>query len=280
MGVPGTFIFSHPGSNMAQNCIDEPRIPGFYETDFIKTSCKPFKIVRNHPRAMMFIHGLTGSPADYRAYAAPFVAAGYDVFVPLWPGHGSHISFLEHLGYRELFIPFAPLMNYLTRHYQEVHITALSYGAIIGADLALGHSLNTISFLAPAFLLNDVQERNMAWVKRLKMYRYRSRVTKKKINPKFTGDGTTYNEIALLPAVELHKRCARIKGTLKGLSLPVFHAHGEEDGTTPAQPNHQFLKNTFPDYRFLLVKGAKHVLPVEPGWEDLVCEHLKWLKGP
>ncbi len=279
MGVPAAFIFSHPGSNMAPNHIDEQQIPGFYETDFVKTCCKPFKIVRNHPRAMMFIHGLTGSPADFRAYTAPFVEAGYDVFVPLWPGHGSHISFLERLGYRELFIPFTPLMNYLTRHYRAVHITALSYGAIIGADLALDHSLHTISFLAPAFLLNEVQERKMVWVKRLKMYRYRSRISKHKINPEFEGDGTTYDEIALLPAVELHKRCARIRGTLNGRSLPVFHAHGERDGTTPLQGNRQFLENTFPNYRFHLVKGAGHVLPVEPGWQELASEHLQWLKG-
>ena len=104
-------------------------IPGFTSDRQVKPECAPFSMEGSNKQAMLLIHGLTGTPQDFRNYARYYFDAGYDVFVPLWPGHGSHISILERLGYREYFIPFPPLMRWLRERYMRVHITALSYGS-------------------------------------------------------------------------------------------------------------------------------------------------------
>jgi len=259
----------------------QEQIPGFYRDSHVKPECRPFCRVEGNGKVMLFVHGLTGSPADFREYVNPYVEAGYDVFVPLWPGHGSHISLLERLTYRELFIPFEPLMGYLKSRYEEIHVTALSYGSIIAADLVLKHPSRTLSFLAPAFYLAVPKEKSIAWAKRLKMHRFRKRVPKARI--KENGEPTqrddyTYDAIALLPALELHERSEAIRGQLAQCAIPVFHAHGDKDPTTPFHSNHLFLKEIMANYHYYQVPNGEHVLPLDPGNGAMAQAHLKWLE--
>lgn len=258
----------------------EERIPGFYRDDHVKPDCRPFHRVGDNGRVMVFVHGLTGSPADFRDYATPYFNAGYDVFTPLWPGHGSHISILERLTYKELFIPFEPLMKYLKERYEEIHVTALSYGSIIAADLVLRHPTRTISFLAPAFYLTQAKEKSITWARRLNMHRFRKRVPKAKLKEDgqpAQRDDYTYDAIALLPAVELHKRSEAIREQLTACQIPVFHAHGNKDETTSHVTNHQFLKG-MDHYSYHEVEKGQHVLPLDPSRDQLAQTHLQWLE--
>ncbi len=260
---------------------DQERIPGFYQDSRVKPECMPFSRVEGNEKVMLFVHGLTGSPADFREYVNPYVEAGYDVFVPLWPGHGSHISLLERLTYKELFIPFEPLMKYLMGRYGEIHVTALSYGAIIGADLVLRHPTRTLSFLAPAFYLTVAKEKSLAWAKRLRMHRFRKRVPKAKLKEDgqpVQRDDFTYDAIALLPALELHDRSEVIRKELATCEIPVFHAHGTKDDTTPHHSNHAFLKGVMANYSYYQVDNGVHVLPLDPACLDMAQAHLQWLE--
>ena len=257
------------------------QIPGFYTNQHVKPECAPFALMEGHKQAMLFVHGLTGSPADFRQFTKTY-ANHYDVFTPLWPGHGSHISYLERLTYKELFIPFEPLMAWLQERYEKVHVTALSYGCILAADLVLRRSAATFTTLAPAFYLTVEQEKKMVWVKRFHIHKFRKRVSKSKVRSSFSSgdrDAYTYDDIATVPAVELHLRSAEIRPQLKDLEMPVFHAHGNADRTTPHHSNHAFLKQQIQDYIYHEFEDAGHVLPTEACADELTLLHLQWLEA-
>ena len=225
-----------------------------------------------------FFHGLTGSPADFRPFVGPYVAAGYDVVVPLMPGHGSHVSLLERLTYRELSIPFHPLVGYLRGRYQQVHLVALSYGSIPAAEVSLSLPVTTLSFLAPAFFLHEKKEKDMLWAKRLRIHHFRNRIPKNKTRTEdFSGDANVYGAVPLGPARELHDRARMIRERLGELDLPVFHAHGDADPTTSFTANHQFLKRTLRDYHFYPIHDGLHVLPLDAHKDALAAAHLAWL---
>ena len=256
-------------------------IPGFSLDPQVRPQCAPFSMEAGNPRAMLLIHGLTGTPQDYRNYAKHYFEAGYDVFAPIWPGHGSHISILERLSYREFFIPFPPLMRRLTERYAKVHVTALSYGCIIAADVALGQPPATLTFLAPAFYLTVQTERKIALMKGLRMP-LTGRVRKKKINKEgkpIKRVTFTYDAIPAASVLAMHGRCQAIRPQLSALAMPIFHAHGDRDDTTAMHSNHQFLSKTIADYHFYHVPGGEHILPIDPGQEAMARAHLAWLKG-
>ncbi|MEZ0323098.1 MAG: alpha/beta fold hydrolase [Hydrogenothermaceae bacterium] len=46
-------------------------------------------------KAVILLHGLTGSPVELKWVAKDFKRAGYDVFTPILPGHCSSIEKLK-----------------------------------------------------------------------------------------------------------------------------------------------------------------------------------------
>jgi carboxylesterase len=255
-------------------------IPGFSLNPLVKPLCKPFALVAGNPRSLLFIHGFTGSPADFKDFAARYHAAGFDVFVPLMPGHGSHVSQLEGLGYKELLIPFPAVYDYLREHYGEVHLSALSFGCIPVTDLALSHPPRTLCFLAPAFFLTPEQERKIGWARRLRMQKFRGRMPKTKVRAGFkdNGDPNSYNAVAIRAALELHERAAALRARISELHMPVFHAHGGRDLTTPAEANHVFLEQNIANYHYLVLPDAGHVLPMEKCNQFLMQQHIAWME--
>lgn len=261
--------------------LQPPQIPGFYRHEGVAEECLPFAHLQGRDRVVVFFHGFTGSPHDFRNYARPYVAAGFDVVVPLIPGHGSHISRLERLGFRELYIPFEPLADWLLPRYRQVHLVGLSYGAILTAQLAMNRRFASLSFLAPAFFLTADSERNLALVQRLRLYLVKGRVAKTTAsrNQAFRPHPYTYAHIPFRPATELLSRARQIREQLKGLPWSVFHGHGDADDTTPLLENRALLAHSFDDYTFFRVRNGTHVLPLSVGAADLALAHITWLEA-
>ncbi len=261
-------------------------LPGLQIHPGIKPECRPFSLVKNHDRCIVFIHGFTGSPADFRQFANIYHNKGYDVFVPLVPGHGSHVSMLQDLTFRELFIPFVPLFKRLRRRYRQVHITGLSYGGVIAGTLVLAcPQADSLSLFAPAFFLTVDGEKKAGWVKKFGLHNLVGRISKSDLR----GDpgerlpaNFEYTDVPLKPAVSLHDQSERIRPRLKEITMPVFYAHGDADGTTPFISNRDLMMRLMPRAQFVHIKGGLHVLPTDPNAQYLAERHLQWLEetGP
>ena len=256
-------------------------IPGFYNHPGVHPECAPFARMTGKKRVMVFVHGFTGSPADFAEYVELYEASGFDVVVPLLPGHGSHISYLERLGIREIFIPFKPMFHFLFQRYEEVHVIGLSYGAVLTASLALDLPPKTLSFFAPAFFLTEVNERKSSWIRRLGLQRFIRRIDKTRMRR----DGTfrpisfTYDQLPLAIAMEFHEQSSRTRPRMSGLKLPIFHAHDDRDDTTCADANHVFLRETVHNYTYFRTNDEVHVITIGPSRERVARAHLDWLEG-
>ncbi|CAM2007468.1 alpha/beta hydrolase [Acanthopleuribacter pedis] len=261
---------------------DNESLPGLQAHSGLKPECVPFSLVANRDQCVVFIHGFTGSPADFRDFAKRYQAAGYDVFVPLVPGHGSHVSMLQDLTWRELFVPFVPLLKRLRRRYKRVHVTGLSYGGVIASTLVLTcPQADTLSLFAPAFFLTVSSEKKAGLVKKFGLHNLIGRITKADLRG---DDGERlsanheYTSVPLRPAVALHDQSERIRPRLKEIKVPVFYAHGDADGTTPFISNRDLMTRLIPRAHFVHVKGGLHVLPTDPNAAFLAERHLAWLE--
>lgn len=260
--------------------IDPQKIPGFYQHAQVRPESRPFALLAEHDEAIVFLHGFTGSPYDYQNFVQTYHKGGYDVIVPLIPGHGSHVAHLERLTYTELFIPFIPLVDYLKPRYKKLHMVGLSYGAVLTTDLVMQRPVDSVSYLAPAFFLAEGSERNMRMVRRFKIHAIRNRIAKAKTRAQkfFNTTSGTYGHIPFGPAVALHEHSEALRPQMLGLPWHVFHAHGDRDDTTPLEANRRFLSQAFDDYHFYHVPKGTHVLPRSEGWQGLAQAHLNWLE--
>lgn len=226
------------------------------------------------------MHGLTGSPNDFETYAAHFKNQ-FDVYVPLLPGHGSHVCHLQDLTVRELMIPLPPLLAYLGRIYQKVHLVGLSYGAILAISATLEQPVTSLTLMAPAFFLTPRSEKHMRLIRKTRAHRWLSRLKKTSVYRKKNfalSNPHTYQSVALRPTESLHQLAGEMVGRLGSLSMPVLHMHGDCDDTTPLQPNHELLKMRLKRYDFLSISGGRHVLTLAKNNDALASHHLNWLQ--
>jgi len=254
------------------------QLPGLYQSALTDAKKRPFYHLDGRDEVVVFIHGFTGSPADFQLFCPTYRDAGFDFVVPLMPGHGSHAASLEGLSFRELFIPYCPLITSLRKRYRKVHVVGLSYGGVIATRLALLQAVDSLCLLAPAFFLDRKSEFKMRWVKRLRLYRFKSRIKKDaRVTANLVQPNLSYPAIPLYPAVELHDQARILRHHIRKLKPPVLHVHGDNDLTTPIQRNRQFLRRHIPQYHFELAQGGPHILPLCPQYEHIANTHLSWL---
>jgi carboxylesterase len=107
-------------------------------------------------RAVVGFHGFTGYAGELALPAQRLFEAGFDVFVPRYPGHGTNgDDFLQSNGKQWLaeaerqYLEIAPLYN-------EVSFIGHSMGGIIGVILAQRHAIKRMVLYAPALQIPGI----------------------------------------------------------------------------------------------------------------------------
>jgi carboxylesterase len=92
------------------------------------------------PPGALVVHGLTGSPHSVAGLAGALAAVGFDVEVPLLPGHGTSPEDLAGVGWPEWQAAVADAYQaVLARTGGPVVLAGLSVGGALAAGLAAAH---------------------------------------------------------------------------------------------------------------------------------------------
>lgn len=83
-------------------------------------------------KAVLLLHGLTGTPSEMRFLGEHLNRAGYHVRAPLLPGHGTDIKDLNKTTWRDWFGRAEIDFLSLSAHFEKVFIAGLSMGGLIG----------------------------------------------------------------------------------------------------------------------------------------------------
>ncbi len=85
---------------------------------------------------VLVLHGLTGSPASVRPWAAHLNEAGYAVSVPRLPGHGTRWQDLNTTRYADWYRGAEAALEELATECDQVVAAGLSMGGCLALDLA------------------------------------------------------------------------------------------------------------------------------------------------
>jgi carboxylesterase len=91
---------------------------------------EPFEL-SGTTKAVLLLHGLTGTPSEMRFLGDHLNRAGYHVRAPLLPGHGTDIKDLNKTTWRDWFGRAEIDFLSLSAHFEKVFIAGLSMGGLI-----------------------------------------------------------------------------------------------------------------------------------------------------
>jgi carboxylesterase len=121
----------------------------------VRKSARPWAMIHEEAvaKAVLLCHGYTGYPGELIRPGTDLFAAGFDVYCPRYPGHGT--SGNDFLASRaEDWIGTAyDAFAYLAQRYEHVSVVGHSMGGAIATIIADAFDADTLALLAPALVI-------------------------------------------------------------------------------------------------------------------------------
>ncbi len=128
---------------------------------YASEGCIPFEIRSESPvsECCLCIHGFTGSPGLYIPLARELKMLGYDVIVPLLPGHGTKPEDLCKVNEQVWYSHCEAKLLELFQSYEKVNLIGLSLGGALTTRLAENYAeeekLGKLVLLSPGYEIKD-----------------------------------------------------------------------------------------------------------------------------
>ncbi|ACN98727.1 alpha/beta hydrolase [Sulfurihydrogenibium azorense] len=87
-------------------------------------------------KALILLHGLTGSPFELRWIGGKFNQEGYDVYCPILPGHCTTVKDLEKTKWKDWLEAPRTLLKTIEKDYDEIYLAGLCVGGMLALLLS------------------------------------------------------------------------------------------------------------------------------------------------
>jgi carboxylesterase len=249
-----------------------------------------FSLVTKNRRAVLLLHGLTGSPFEMRYFGGKLHKMGYDIFCPCLPGHCTNIENLKSKSWQD-WADFARKQFYtLLSIYDEVFISGLCLGALIALSIAIeDNTPRAIALLSPTLALDGW---SLPWYrflialaqtplrhvidysfKEAEPYGIKNeRVRRKIISLLRTNNIAAYDRYPAVTIIELKRISKYIRQSVGKVKVPAIVIHAELDDITKIR-NAEFIYENVgsSDKEFVRLKDSYHLITVD-NEKDIVIQ--------
>lgn len=104
-------------------------------------------------KAVLCLHGFSGYPGELALPAKRLFEAGFDVFVPRYPGHGTDGEDFLSTGAKDWIGEAEDMLLDLNKQYADVSLVGHSMGGAIAVILAKRYAIKSMVLYAPALLI-------------------------------------------------------------------------------------------------------------------------------
>jgi len=117
---------------------------------------KEFVLTREHHRkAVLCLHGLTGSPGEMYRYGRDLFNAGYDVHCPVLPGHCQDAEAIKLTKWQDWHAFSLKTFDELAGRYAEVYVSGICLGAVLALAVAMDRpNVRGVAALSTNFFLD------------------------------------------------------------------------------------------------------------------------------
>jgi len=257
-------------------------------------------------KAVLLVHGITGTPTELRFIATQLNSAGYTVLCNMLPGHGSTMGELKKVAWEEIYVACEKDFIQLQKRYKQIFVGGLSIGALVAMHLAYKHpnKVSGIIGFGPTlfydgwaqykgrfllefiwhipFLRKTIVVRE-SWpyglkdeTLRDKIDHYYKRITSGKLKDSAASFGTPYFPIACL--YQGHLLSKLVKKELAAIITPVILFHSDNDDMASVK-NSRYIYDRIgsTDKSLILLENSYHMITIDQDKERVARETVNFL---
>jgi carboxylesterase len=241
-------------------------------------------------KAVLCCHGFPGYPGELVRPGMDLYEAGFDVFAPRYPGHGtSGDDFIASRGADWIGTAMDAYAD-LKKRYDEVYLVGHSMGGIIAILVADAFDVKRIALLAPALLVPAIPVCRLRFLKAVK------KRIKSEWHPdpeyKFHWEGDEGDDLFLgkeywsylypRQVWELEKLRRRAVSCLDRLQADTLSVSGGLDKTIPVEASLLAVNRKLGANKHVHIPNATHLMPYDKDLEaqdEAMKAVVDWLLG-
>ncbi len=236
-------------------------------------------------RAVLLLHGYTGSPLDMRYLANRLAAAGFAVSLPRMPGAGTEIADLSRTNRRDWRRRVYDSWLDLRAEFDDITIVGYSMGGLLALDLAAVVRPQALILLAPAV-------ETVAGIIPLTPLLIPFNRLIPEIPTNWKPENEENNDARahgfrywvhrdLRSLAQFARLQAEVRRKLPKVNAPVYLASSDDDGTAATAPSRKTLKKRLPNglAGTLDLTGCRHDVPQGVHKKQVADTVLEWLKA-
>ncbi|MET1249992.1 alpha/beta fold hydrolase [Sporolactobacillus sp. STCC-11] len=169
----------------------------------------------------IIIHGFAGNPWEVEPLAHALEHSGFEVIIPLLPGHDRAKKHMEKTTALDWLQAIEKMVIQAKDAKKEIHLIGFSMGAMIASITASRYPISSLVLLSPAVYVLTPHVFKM----RLDRFRHRKKRRTENYDSQFT------QKVPIANVFQFHKVVRQAKRIFHTIHVPMCIIHGERDET-------------------------------------------------
>lgn len=232
---------------------------------------------------MLLVHGFGDTPQTLHYLADDLAAHGYDVRVPLLPGHGRSVDAFDRTSHTEWIAAVRSEFAAMRASYPWVALGGLSMGGALAVIVAAEvQNLPALVLLAPYLGMPWYMRAtaSFSWLWSDLIGPITSISDRSVHDPVERTKSLSYNAVTGRAIRELALVAKMAQRALPHVTAPTLLVQSREDNRVPPSvAERAFVALGVTEKRLVFTQGAGHILTVDYGRERVFQEVRAWLGG-
>jgi carboxylesterase len=229
---------------------------------------------------VLLIHGFTGAPPEVRPMGESLHKAGYTVYGPCLPGHGTTVEDLNQRTWTEIVDAARAELEELKKHCDTVFVGGLSMGGLL--TLRLGETADGIAGLIPMAAATVVNNplRHFLPIARLvkRAWTKTGDPAEDLVDASQIDQLWCYDAFPVTAAYQLMKLLKHVRKDIGTIRQPILIFQGTQDQQVPVKAAHFIHDNVASaDKELVLLEQSGHCLTVDAEREAVWQRAAKWI---
>ena len=246
----------------------------------------PFRIDPEGAReAVLLLHGLTGNPSELMPLGEALANAGYAVYAPRHPGHGTSRADLFKSDATDWVRNSLDAYLDLQATYKIIHVVGHSMGGLLATTVAMVFNAPKLILLAPAYLLTMKKVR---WTMFLSHFK-KDKILNRPIPDDELGSPDQLQlrkeywvDEMILPVAELFRLSIKVRRAISRLRSRTFVIVGGKDTVVPEEVAGIIKKIAInaASVDTHILPNASHIFPFDESKDETIRLVLEWIGKP
>lgn len=222
---------------------------------------------------VLLIHGFSGSCSEIRDLGQVLWRAGYGVYAPALPGHGTTPSDLERVRPEDFFAGAHAAYREIRKRYARVYVVGLSMGGTLGLHLATREPLEGLITISAPVFMSPLVALSVPVATRF--------IPDRHVISNYAawrGEVVGYRTTPISSLLVFLDVIASVRADLAGVTAPVLILHSTGDRTVPvANAPYIAARVSSSTKATRTYRGGRHLLTLPPHLDEVQKDVVRFL---